>query len=628
METSQVRNNTNNQLGIIELDESSPVCEHPTNIKVQLKAHQLAMLEQCNRFEQHPISMPFENSQIKTKIGIIGDKVGSGKSYVILSMIKDVTPFNEEISIRTYAQNNIIVTQPETSTYIKTNVLVIPHNLSSQWKEYIVKFGHPFKYILIDRCTDIDKMIAAGVSSYDLIITTCTHFNRIANIFKQNSMKVRRTFFDEVDSMNIPSCEPIDSCFIWFVTASYGNLIHPRGNNTYDSTSNKYIVSASGLRNGGFIKNIFNDLYAADKPYINMLIVKNKESFIAQSFHLPEIVHHYIRSRTPPSINILHGIADNHIIASLNAGDIEGAIEFIAPGNKGSEDNIVSHIIDKYERILRNDRAKMQYIINYEYQNEADRQIEMGRVQERITLTENKINNIKRRIKESNTCSICFDDVMNKTIVNCCSNAYCFKCINLWFARNRSCPLCKTILSKDDLYVVSATSQINTIPQINRTQELHDSNDKIQNLKNILRKINASNTNNKTKVLIFSAYDTAFTQIIGSLYEMRINHSLLKGNSHVVRSIVDGYKEGNINVLLVNTKNYGSGLNLENTTDIIMFHKFDTEIEKQVIGRAQRYGRKDNLRIWYLLHDNEMNEAATQSYESMVSQNTASGSTA
>jgi SNF2 family DNA or RNA helicase len=73
-----------------------------------------------------------------------------------------------------------------------------------------------------------------------------------------------------------------------------------------------------------------------------------------------------------------------------------------------------------------------------------------------------------------------------------------------------------------------------------------------------------------------------------------------------INNTVERYKNGSIQVLLVNTMSYGSGLNLENTTDIVMFHKFDTEIEKQVIGRAQRYGRSESLNVWYLLYENEM----------------------
>jgi len=46
-------------------------------------------------------------------------------------------------------------------------------------------------------------------------------------------------------------------------------------------------------------------------------------------------------------------------------------------------------------------------------------------------------------------------------------------------------------------------------------------------------------------------------------------------------------------------------MNFENASDIIFVHKMDASIEKQVIGRAQRMGRKDVLNIIYLEHENE-----------------------
>ena len=46
-------------------------------------------------------------------------------------------------------------------------------------------------------------------------------------------------------------------------------------------------------------------------------------------------------------------------------------------------------------------------------------------------------------------------------------------------------------------------------------------------------------------------------------------------------------------------------MNFENASDIIFVHKMDLSIEKQVIGRAQRIGRKETLNIIYLEHENE-----------------------
>ena len=57
-------------------------------------------------------------------------------------------------------------------------------------------------------------------------------------------------------------------------------------------------------------------------------------------------------------------------------------------------------------------------------------------------------------------------------------------------------------------------------------------------------------------------------------------------------------------MLLIESNLYGCGLNLEMCTDLILFHSMDNDY--QVIGRAQRPGRKNNLLVHKLHYPNEI----------------------
>ena len=57
---------------------------------------------------------------------------------------------------------------------------------------------------------------------------------------------------------------------------------------------------------------------------------------------------------------------------------------------------------------------------------------------------------------------------------------------------------------------------------------------------------------------------------------------------------------------MLNSNFFGSGLNLEKTTDIIIYHKVDQNLKNQIVGRAQRLGRENSLKVWNLMHDNEL----------------------
>ena len=55
----------------------------------------------------------------------------------------------------------------------------------------------------------------------------------------------------------------------------------------------------------------------------------------------------------------------------------------------------------------------------------------------------------------------------------------------------------------------------------------------------------------------------------------------------------------------MNARHVGAGINLEAATHVVLYHRMNTELEKQVIGRAVRFERESELRIVHLVHDGE-----------------------
>ena len=84
-----------------------------------------------------------------------------------------------------------------------------------------------------------------------------------------------------------------------------------------------------------------------------------------------------------------------------------------------------------------------------------------------------------------------------------------------------------------------------------------------------------------------------------------LKYSRISGNMSCINNVLTKFKNGDINVLLLNSRYYGTGMNITEATDIIIYHKMKKELELQVIGRAQRIGRKSQLKIHYLYHSNE-----------------------
>mgnify|MGYP001400598600 FL=1 len=604
-------NNLNSTHDKYNLDES--------RYKIKLHPHQLTLLQACINFENEKIYLKNrqhivdnynvgDNDYIRTNMGVIGDKVGSGKSYVILALILE----NKCISnsqIESYGLNNIFINITSPLETYKTNLLVVPHNLFYQWKKYInnITDNPNFKHKLICRKKDLQEFIldTKKLNDYDLILVTDTNFKVISNLILVNNIKINRLIFDEIDSLNIPNNKKLNSNFYWFITASYTNLLFPRGYGFYDRKLNIYIRKASGLSNKGYVTDLFNNIfYNMKQEFSHLLVLKNDDKYIDESFNIPIPNQYIIECKDPVTAKLLNGIVDKNVLNCLNANNNKGAIELFNSRQKITENNIINIVIEKFVEEINNldiqIQAYGQMVFNTnEELNNIERKNRIDRLENKKKDLNIKINDIKDRINKNNICSICYETIDNKTLVKCCSNTFCFKCINLWLCQNASCPLCKNNLKEDQLYLIQDKEE-SIKNEIIDSNEMNKEFDKLQNLEILLR-----NKKKGSKYLIFSEYDISFERII-SIINNDYKYSYLKGNKYIIQKILKEYKEGDLDILLVNIHNYGSGLNLENTTDIIMFHKFDANIEEQVIGRAQRFGREDSLNIYYLLNQNEI----------------------
>jgi SNF2 family DNA or RNA helicase len=411
-------------------------------------------------------------------------------------------------------------------------------------------------------------------------------YNGFANLYKD--MTFARIFYDEADSINIPNCKKMSAMFYWHISASYNNLLYPQGFFKYNEHLKKYIEQAKGLKNNGYIKDIFSSMYNG-RHLGKLIVAKNADKFVEQSLSLPPIIYNKVECKTPYAINILGDIVDANIMRCLNAGDMKQAIQHIHHSHRGSEDNIVSIFIEKLTQNMHNTNLTIEFVKQMLFSNESERTDELKKHMQKIDEYTRQINNVSVRVKEAGQCPICFEDLNQKSIVKCCSNSFCFECITCWLTQHNKCPLCKTETCAKDLYIVES----------NVEKKVTGASGKRANLIKIV--------NDSEKVLVFSdyGYDT-LRHIEPELVKNNISYAYLKGTSSTVCNIISDYNNGKIKVLLVNPKYCGMGTNLECTTDVILFNKFNDEMENQVIGRAQRYGRKEALNVWYLLYSNEM----------------------
>jgi SNF2 family DNA or RNA helicase len=97
------------------------------------------------------------------------------------------------------------------------------------------------------------------------------------------------------------------------------------------------------------------------------------------------------------------------------------------------------------------------------------------------------------------------------------------------------------------------------------------------------------------RILIFSEHDSSLGNIQSILGGQP--YAMLSGHSTTRTRVLDAYKSGQIPILLLNSRMNGAGIDLPETTDVILFHTMHPSIEDQSIGRGHRLGRTTPLRV-------------------------------
>ena len=614
------------------VDESSPYIEQPVDIKMPLKPHQLAMICKMNDLEKPDMKvLDTENSEwFKTDFGALCDKVGSGKSLTILGLIaqnKQLTPGDK--CLKSYG--NMVHLYSKSQLYIPINIIVIPHGIVSQWETYINDFTDLISVSIKnnkDTQTFNEKLLnfretQEEAFNMDILLISSTQYNKIAkamlySISQDIPIGISRLIIDEVDSIKIPSSLQISAEFSWFITSSDHKIQNPRGYNVYkpytyinwqgDEVHTTRSVTIDRMTHSGFFRNLLIDLEPLySKSLKNHIYLKSKNEFVENSFKLPEIKFNLIRCLGNLYVNVLNGLVSQDIMGMINAGDINSAVVAIGCDSQ-DEEGLIKLVTKDLEKNLKNKQIEFDAKLQMTYSSVTAKQTALDKLKVDIKQLEEKISSIKERVLDTNACPICCDEITNKVILQCCNNAYCLECISMSLNHKQNCPLCRKGVGKKDMIVLKSEIE----EQLEEIDEEDDSKrTKLENLiryvdKLMKRNIKSKIKKSRRKILIFSEYEQSFNEIERYLIESPYTYDKLKGTTTAINNKVIKYKNDETDILLLNSKYFGSGLNLENTTDMFLFHKMTQTMEKQVIGRAQRPGRKDPLKVYKLCYDNEL----------------------
>ena len=301
-------------------------------------------------------------------------------------------------------------------------------------------------------------------------------------------------------------------------------------------------------------------------------------------------------------MTMISQLASPNVMASLNAGDVDTAMSQLRDSgiSVDSGENIAKAFAGHYATQIQNIRLSIDYVRALNIPEE-ERQRRLASLENDIRSAEDREKTLQQRMANisTETCPVCFDSLDGPTcLMKCCQNIFCLDCIRTISTGPRSsrCPMCRGGINADTVQVIHKGNLHSPCSSQHQPKRLS----KVDTLRKIIK------DNPDGRFLVFSSYQNTFSHIMEAFRDeegFRMERPI--GSGTTIAKRVKEFKDGKINVMLLNSQNLGAGLNLQCATHVIFFHKMTQTMQVQVIGRAQRSGRTSTLRVMHLLHDNE-----------------------
>jgi hypothetical protein len=423
-------------------------------------------------------------------------------------------------------------------------------------------------------------LIVEEVNKYDVILVGDTMYKNLCNTAV--NYKWNRIFIDEADTIKMTRDNTLlNFDFLWLITGTPSGL--------FGYNCKPYLKTFIGDTDTYGIK--------------NSLVVKNDDNYIDQSITLPRPKRLQIKCLTPKELNIIKDFISPNILQMINAGNSEEAIKALNC-NVDTNDNILQIITKSITDSIVNKKIELEAEMkkNYNIAQQKERDARIKTITVAIAKLEEKYDDIRKKIYDLNGeyCPVCIGSFTMPVIVSCCKSCFCFDClaVSLGELHTNKCPCCRRSISKNDVNIISNDTSLVKVSKedVDPRSVQHDKLDVLVEL--IQKKSNGS-------FMVFANYYETLQKIEQKFKELGITYHILKGHTGTIDRYITEFENKKVKVLLLNAQYFGAGMNLQMTSDLVIYHRFNKEMEEQIIGRAQRMGRTTPLNVYYLLHDNE-----------------------
>ncbi|CAD8115976.1 unnamed protein product [Paramecium sonneborni] len=222
-------------------------------------------------------------------------------------------------------------------------------------------------------------------------------------------------------------------------------------------------------------------------------------------------------------------------------------------------------------------------------------------------ITEEYKQNLIENIKNGSftECLICTKNQITIFSLSSCGHIYCNECFQETVTKLKNCPSCRTKLTIQDLIEVGVENETNF-------EELKDLSyglsSKLTSIVNETKLIQQ----NKEKVLIFTQWIEMIGLLENQFQENGILAYRITGQMTVDKreKIINNFKEQqNVTALILSLRATSTGLNLTMANNVFFVDPWwNPAIEDQAIGRADRIGQKNQVKVIRFLSRNTIEQ--------------------
>lgn len=598
------------------------MADQPERIRIPLKPHQRAALHKAILMEQYG-TVRYQNHEelhmthprgpyilhgpvtIKTNVGVLGDVVGYGKTLTALSIVAS-TPcheiYRENTSIHSYnGRHNGLFTaiceRPErthANAMIHSTLVVVPRGpVFVQW-ENAIRTQTNLRVLALDSLPTIRKycpftcdisIIKQTFEQYDIVLLKNTSLKTFMDYYREAAIVQHmydnpivgwdRIMIDEAHEL-LSKVPLFDYRYLWLISGTFEHIMR----NLYSSRN--------------FMSYALRDIVCDEHIYF--MLLRGDQEFVARSFSVPPLQEHYYLCKLPTHLMAIQPFVHQHVLERLNANDVEGAIRELG-GKSETENDIVELVTRDLMKDIHNKERERQYVESLEIAHD-QKEYRMNHIQMELQRLQDRMQSLRDRVSQLNekTCAICYDNIHNPMMLPC-THVFCGQCIVQWMKNGHVCPECRQPACPQGLIAIVNQKGSGEGPSAPTIPQFYSKED---TLMHILRQ------KPQGKFLVFSRVDSTFFGIRERLVNEGISHAEIKGSTSQMMNILQRFRDGQLQVILLNTYHAGSGIDISFATDVIIFHNMGLD-KVQAVGRAQRVGRVDPLAVHNLCYPHEMN---------------------